>query len=570
MNISDLLAQAAWKGTVLLAAGFAAAWLPARVSAAFRHYCWTIALAALLALPLVIAWSPKWRVPLPVSQKPAPTVMVVRGGTAHASTPPAPAGNPLPWIYAAGVALVAIRFAAGAVRTRRLLAGSTRLSRPGLPRCVRVVESPHAPVPMVWGIFRPLIALPAASRRWPAERLRAVLLHELIHVQRRDLLAQMIAQAACCVYWFHPLTWIAAREQRRERERACDDAVLARGIGAAEYAGHLVDLVRGLTVQAPAMAEASDFEGRVRALLDRGRNRAPMGRGLAVAVSLLALVLIVPMASITSYAAAAAHSPMAATFAAAPVSAANDAPLAVAAPAARATKRAPSSRVPLLTAAAAAVTPALEEQGTVGALVGTVSDPSGARIPGARILARNLEGSNEETIVADAAGEFAVHVPAGRYELEVRVPGFKIGRRQAVVTAGGVARSDAFMELGEVNEAATVKGSRPAVPAPRAAVPPQRIPIGGNVQATKLLSQPRPVYPDDLQQQGVTGTVKIRAVIGKDGRLLNPKVINTEVHPGLAKAALDAVGKWLYQPTLLNGQPVEVLTTIDIAFELDQ
>jgi TonB family protein len=568
MNISDLLAQAAWKGTVLLAAGFAAAWLPARVSAAFRHYCWTIALSALLALPLVIAWTPKWRVPLPVSQKPAPTVMVIRGGTAHPSVPATPSPNPLPWIYATGVALVFIRFVAGAVRTRRMLAGSVGFSRPGVPRCVRVVESPLAPVPLVWGIFRPIIALPAASRRWPAERLRAVLLHELIHVQRRDLLAQMIAQAACCLYWFHPLAWIAAREQRRERERACDDAVLARGIGAAEYAGHLVDLVRGLTVQAPAMAEASDFEGRVRALLDRGRNRAPMGRGLALAVSLLALMLIVPMASITSYAAA-AHSPIAVAVAALPIPAANSSN-AVPAPVATPRKRAPLSRVPVLSAVAAPVTSPLEEQGTVGALVGTVSDPSGARIPGARIQARNLEGSNEESVVADAAGEFALHVPAGRYELEFRVPGFKIGRKQAVVTSGGVARSDAFMELGEVSEAATVKGSRPAVPAPRVAVPPQRIPIGGNVQATKLLSQPRPVYPDDLQQQGVTGTVKIRAVIGKDGRLLNPKVINTEVHPGLAKAALEAVGKWLYQPTLLNGQPVEVLTTIDIAFELDQ
>ena len=566
MNISDLLAQAAWKGTVLLAAGFAAAWLPGRVSAAFRHYCWTIALAALLALPLVIAWSPKWRVPLPVSGKPANTTLVVRGGTARAPVPAAPAGNPLPWIYAAGVGLVAIRFAAGAVRTRRLLAGSARLPGHGVPRSVQVVRSPNAPVPMVWGIFRPIIALPASSRQWPAERLRAVLLHELIHVQRRDLLAQIIAQAACCLYWFHPLTWIAAREQRRERERACDDAVLARGIGAAEYAGHLVDLVRGLTVSAPAMAEASDFEGRVRALLDRERNRAPMGRGLALAVSLLALLLIVPMASITSY--AAAHSPIPAAVVPAAVPAAHAPVASASVPTPR--KHTPPSRVTLLAAAAEPVTAAPEEQATVGALVGTVSDPSGARIPGARIQARNLEGSNEESVVANAAGEFSLRVPAARYELEFRVPGFKIGRKQVVVPSGGVVRSDAFMELGEVTEAATVKGSRPAVPAPKVAVPPQRIPIGGNVQMTKLLSQPRPVYPDDLQQQGITGTVKIRAVIGKDGRLLNPKVINTEVHPGLAQAALDAVGKWLYQPTLLNGQPVEVLTTIDIAFELDQ
>jgi hypothetical protein len=65
IDISDLLAQAAWKGTVILAAGFAAAWLPARASAAFRHYCWTTAFAVLLALPLAMADSPKWSLPLP-------------------------------------------------------------------------------------------------------------------------------------------------------------------------------------------------------------------------------------------------------------------------------------------------------------------------------------------------------------------------------------------------------------------------------------------------------------------------------------------------------------------------
>jgi len=47
-------------------------------------------------------------------------------------------------------------------------------------------------------------------------------------------------------------------------------------------------------------------------------------------------------------------------------------------------------------------------------------------------------------------------------------------------------------------------------------------------------------------------------------------VINTTVHPGLAQAALDAVRQWRYQPTLLNGQPVEIVTNIDVTFELDQ
>jgi len=64
--------------------------------------------------------------------------------------------------------------------------------------------------------------------------------------------------------------------------------------------------------------------------------------------------------------------------------------------------------------------------------------------------------------------------------------------------------------------------------------------------------------------------VIIKAVISTTGEPLNPQVVNTAVNFGLAQAALDAVRQWRYQPTLLNGQPVEVTTTIQVTFELDQ
>jgi TonB family protein len=88
------------------------------------------------------------------------------------------------------------------------------------------------------------------------------------------------------------------------------------------------------------------------------------------------------------------------------------------------------------------------------------------------------------------------------------------------------------------------------------------------VQPSRLLKQAKPVYPDELQQLGVQGTVTIKAVISKEGTVLNPVVVNTSIDPRLAKLALDAVSQWAYAPTLLNGQPVEVLTSIDIDFRL--
>ena len=74
----------------------------------------------------------------------------------------------------------------------------------------------------------------------------------------------------------------------------------------------------------------------------------------------------------------------------------------------------------------------------------------------------------------------------------------------------------------------------------------------------------------ELQQLGIEGAVLLRAVISVDGSLLNLEVANTDVNAGLAKAALDAVKQWRYQPTLLNGQPVEVVTTITVDFRLER
>jgi protein TonB len=97
---------------------------------------------------------------------------------------------------------------------------------------------------------------------------------------------------------------------------------------------------------------------------------------------------------------------------------------------------------------------------------------------------------------------------------------------------------------------------------------PQRIRVGGNVQAAMLVSQPKPIYPPLAKQARISGTVELSAVIGKDGRVANLSVIKG--HPLLVQAALDAVKNWIYKPTLLNGEPVEVSTTIDVNVTLAQ
>jgi len=108
----------------------------------------------------------------------------------------------------------------------------------------------------------------------------------------------------------------------------------------------------------------------------------------------------------------------------------------------------------------------------------------------------------------------------------------------------------------------------PPPPAEKKPVTPKRITIGGNVQQAKLVRQPKPNYPPLAKQARISGIVHLAAIISKDGTIQDLKVISG--HPLLIPAALEAVKQWVYQPTLLNGEPVEVSTQIDVNFTLSQ
>jgi protein TonB len=96
----------------------------------------------------------------------------------------------------------------------------------------------------------------------------------------------------------------------------------------------------------------------------------------------------------------------------------------------------------------------------------------------------------------------------------------------------------------------------------------RRIIIGGNVQQAKLIAQPHPVYPALAKQARIEGVVHLQALIAADGTVKGLSVISG--HPLLIQSALEAVQQWVYQTTLLNGEPVEVMTQIDVNYTLLQ
>jgi periplasmic protein TonB len=130
--------------------------------------------------------------------------------------------------------------------------------------------------------------------------------------------------------------------------------------------------------------------------------------------------------------------------------------------------------------------------------------------------------------------------------------------------AGGVPGGQMGGVLGGIIGGVT--GAAPPPPPPPKPQAPQRIRVGGQVEAAKLIFGPKPEYPPLAKMARIQGTVRLEALIAKDGTIKDLKVMSG--HPLLVKSALSAVQQWRYQPTLLNGQPVEVETEIDVNFTL--
>ena len=346
-NLLDLLVRV----SLLFAAAALLAYLLRRSSAATRHLVWTFALAASLALPVAAFLAPQWEVPVlpadarlsdaepltgPVARSPISRVpereTSAGADRVPSSSRPSPAfASPAAgfrsavrsWPLAAaawalGALAVLLRLGIGSLRMwviarrARPVSDGTwlRLARRlagalGVRRRVVFLEGTLSAMPMTWGLWRSRVLLPEAAHGWPVARQRVVLLHELAHVKRRDCLTQLLAQAVCAVYWFHPLAWFAARQLRTERERACDDLVLAAGTRGSEYADHLLEIARVLrsvalpTWAAVAMAHRSQLEGRLMAILDPEVPRRFPTKRRSFFLASAVIVMALPIALIT-------------------------------------------------------------------------------------------------------------------------------------------------------------------------------------------------------------------------------------------------------------------------------
>ena len=351
--ILTVLLPAAARGTVIILIAWIVATVLRSRPASLRHTVWSFAIVSQIALPIVALLLPQRTIDMgPVGtaitgaarsigagevggvapSSPSPVAGVTppsaggRGQAAPATifnsaSVPSRIGTALDlvaFIWLVGALLMVVRFIVGTVLVAREMRRSNRPVRREwvvlagqiqeemeLRRDPILLWGSRREVPYTWGVLTPVVCLPADADKWSIDRLRIVMIHELAHVERFDTLGELVAQIALVIFWFNPLLWLAVRRMRTEREHACDDRVLTRGVKPSTYVEELVNMMKSIGnggiapgFGAIAMARRTQFEARMFAVLDERTDRHAVGRRSIFGVAAAMVVLLLVVASV--------------------------------------------------------------------------------------------------------------------------------------------------------------------------------------------------------------------------------------------------------------------------------
>jgi TonB family protein len=501
-----------------------------------------------------------------------------------------------------------------------LLANSMGIETP-----VRVLETPRG-IPMTFGMLTPTVLMPAAAREWSEVRRRIVLLHELAHVRRGDAATHLLARAALVLYWWNPLAWTAAREFLKERERAADDLVLEAGAGQSEYAGHLLEVARSMQAEpavagaaAIAMARPSQLEGRLLAILADGVNRRQPGRAMLAIAGVVAMVLVLPLAAIRAQSTATPTVPPDVDAAIRAATSQKNHELLEPAAAIYENLNKYQEAQSLREASLAireqegGKSSPLFAEGLV--LLGKLAAMRGANQNALDYYTRALEygdrpeiypalfaiGMNawhkQDTAVALDSLRRASAIArngndAGRAvtwmaNIQAAQPETSAAAESSYRTALSTEKPDSLEQavtldffaryLREQNRGpeADALSARSAEihKALAGGVSPKSGPmtavfkVGKDIAAPKLLTKVEPSYSEDARYAQVQGTVTLYVVIDTDGMAKDVRVLKS-VGYGLDEKAVEAVGKWTFQPGTRGGEAVRVEAQIEINFRL--
>jgi len=527
------------RSAVLLIAGEALRRLSKGQRAAFRHGLVLSVFALLALLPLFSILSPEIYIPLWSRAHVATAMVTVQEISSRAVYVPAP--RPINWllvIWVVGALLAFAPLAAGAVAARRMARRAAPMS-PALRRTAEklalgaeVLVSGELEVPVTCGFLRPRILLPALAEHWTPTRLEAVLAHELAHVRRRDVAAQVAAHVVAALWWFQPLVWVMRQRLRAESEFACDAEAVRLGFRPSEYAKELVAVARAMGHEAKmpslaiSMVRSCELEDRVRAILNPTAALLGPFRAVALACALASVAIAASTVSLGSDQGFSERggSTMKHTILAA-----------------------------LLTSAGL----------SAATITGTVSDANGAALSNVQVLLSNPDTQAKQETVTGADGRFSLEGDgAGQYILRLEKPGFVSIFREFDVK-GDTKMDREFTMTTEGSEAVADKVISTTEDEPRT------VQIGGRVAEANLTTKVQPIYPEAAKAARVQGTVRIEATISKDGVPVELRVVDSP-SDDLSESALQAVRQWRYRPTLLNGEPIQIKTDIVVHYTLSR
>jgi TonB family protein len=594
MTLDNAVAWSLQIALVITAAGLAATLLRLRAPRA-RLFYWRMALIASLALPLVRPWKHQ-AIAADVSIS---TVMLATRAAGAAHHFPSLREAVL-WLMAAGIVLRLAWLGLGLWR----LARYRRHSRPfGKRGGAVLLLSEGVTSPVTFGAVRPVVLLPARFQEFDPVTREAILCHELLHVRRRDWLYTLGEEVLRAVFWFHPAIWWLLGEIGVAREEEVDRLVVAETRTRDAYVDALL-AIAGAGSQpdlapAPLFLRKRHLKRRVVSILKEVRmSKTRLVSSLAAALGIL----------------------VAACWIAAPTFPLSAAPDAVTdSPGVQVD----TGGVALMHRAPVLYPESARKQGISGTVVVQAAVDASGDVIDAQVLsgpeelrkaalqsvlqwhfeadagARSHQVSISFQADAIPAATVAPAVPAaptltGRVVHGILVMGVPDQARARLLAqlpvhdGDTLGEGDASRILSAVNsfdQHLWVSFEVLAIPAPGPNANPQpprevsiviapqgeqsvRIRVGGNVQSTKLISQPRPAYPAVAKQARIQGVVKLDTFIAADGTVQNINVISG--HPLLVPAAMEAVKQWIYQPTLLNGNPVPVETEVDVNFTLSQ
>lgn len=502
---------------------------------AFRHRLLVWVFALLLLLPALALLFPEIPVSIRIrkpAHEPKALVTVVESSTSLVPSSADKSVNWPLWIWLSGVAAGCVPLLAGSISIRKVAArASSRASHGG----IKILISDELRVPVAFGLFKPRIILPSEAHDWSNLRLEAVVAHERAHIERHDLAMQMAAQLVTALWWFQPLAWLLRSRLRVESELACDQEAIKRGLRPSDYASELLAVARGASdLRTPntavAMVRSSGLEDRVRAILNPPKPSFQPPRTILLGLVLGGVAVAASSLTVIS----------------------NPADF-------------PRTGASMMkrTVLSALLTTAGLSAATVG---GVIHDVSNAPVADAKVTLLNPDTSYKAQTVSDAGGAFTFNGSgAGQYILRIEKAGFTSIFREFDIKADSKQESQFTL---------TPAGEQPlADPAPTNAPvngeAPKIVRVGGMVAQSNLIpgSKVQPVYPAAARTDRIQGTVEIRATISPDGVPVALSVVSSP-SDDLSQSALEAVRQWRYRPTLLNGNPVTVVTTIIVNYTL--